>query len=98
MRTKSEKQYQSWTRTPSSHLVSALKSIYGCSYFILLILKKNCYTTKSTFWVLAYYTTSSINGVGETRSGQQEPTRPGGLPHTLGFCVGFSASWYPTAC
>lgn len=51
---------------PSSHLVSALKFIYGCSYFILLIPKKTVIQQKSTFWVLAYYTTSSIHGVGET--------------------------------
>lgn len=33
----------------------------------------------------------------EERLQQQEPTLPGGLPYTLGLCVGFTTSWHLTA-
>lgn len=60
---------------PNQLRILALGSIYGCSNIMLLILKKKCYTTKSAFQVLAYYTTSSIHGGGETTAAGAHTSR-----------------------
>lgn len=58
---------------------------------------KNGYTTKSIFWVSAYYTTLSIYGVGETtQPGSRSPLVQVGC-YRLDLCVGFTASWHLSA-